>query len=320
LTEVLTDQVNPNWVQDRLVIIGTTANSLHPGFYTPYSSLSDQPARIPRIFVHAQIASQIMTTVLDGRPLMYYWPDWAELLWIWSCSLVRAVLAWQWRHPLMFLLLEGFIFVGVVVITAGFYLQAIWIPLFAPALGLVFSGLAVMGYTTYQTQKQNQTIVLKVEQQEDAITQLGLLLEQTTELPSNFDDFKFAEISIFKTDELLLAGGFKISKSLASGGFSCTYLAEDTKRKGNPICVVKELMPTRRDPKLLQVARRLFNTEAEILAVLGKHPQITELFTYFEEDQEFYLVQEYILGNTLSKELTPEKGAKTEAYVVNIIQ
>jgi CHASE2 domain-containing sensor protein len=77
----------------------------------------------------------------------------------------------------MFLLVEGFIFVGVVVITAGFCLQAIWIPLFAPALGLVFSGCAVMGYTTYQTQKQNQTILLKVEQQEDAIAQLSLLLE-----------------------------------------------------------------------------------------------------------------------------------------------
>jgi CHASE2 domain-containing sensor protein len=172
LTEVLTDQVNPNWVQDRLVIIGTTANSLHPGFYTPYSSLSDQPARIPRIFIHAQIASQIMTMVLDGRPLMYYWPDWAELLWIWSCSLVGAVLAWQWPHPLVFLLVEGFIFVGLVGITAGFYLQAIWITLFVPALGLVFISFAVMAYTTYQTQKQNQTILqqnhtilLKLEQQ-----------------------------------------------------------------------------------------------------------------------------------------------------------
>jgi serine/threonine protein kinase len=117
-----------------------------------------------------------------------------------------------------------------------------------------------------------------------------------------------------------LAGGFKISKSLASGGFSCTYLAEDTKREGNPICVVKELMPARRDPKFLQVARRLFNTEAEILAVLGKDPQIRELFTFFEENQEFYLVQKYILGNTLSKRLTPEKGTKTGAYIVNLIQ
>lgn len=320
LTEVLTDQVNPDWVEDRLVIIGTTANSIHPGFYTPYSSLSDQPARIPRIFIHAQIASQILTTVLDGRPLMYYWPDWAELLWIWSCSLVGAVLAWQWRHPLMLLLVEGLIFIGVVGITAGFYLQAIWIPLFAPALGVVFSGFAVMGYTTYQTQKQNQTILLKVEEQEDAIAQLSLILEQTTEIPSDFNDFKFKETSIFKTDEFLLGGRFKISKSLAAGGFGCTYLAEDTQREGNPICVVKQLMPARRDPKFLQVARRLFNTEAEILAVLGKHPQIPELFDYFEENHEFYLVQEYILGHTLSEELTPEKGAKTEAYVVNLLK
>jgi CHASE2 domain-containing sensor protein len=85
---------------------------------------------------------------------------------------VGAVLAWQWPHPLVFLLVEGFIFVGVVGITAGFYLQAIWITLFVPALGLVFISFAVMAYTTYQPQKQNQTILqqnhtilLKLEQQ-----------------------------------------------------------------------------------------------------------------------------------------------------------
>ncbi|MBK1988711.1 CHASE2 domain-containing protein, partial [Sphaerospermopsis aphanizomenoides BCCUSP55] len=320
LTEVLTDKVNPNWIQDRLIIIGTTATSLHPGFYTPYSNLSDQPARMPRLFIHAQIASQILTTVLDGRPLIYYWPEWIELLWIWSCSLVGAILAWQWRHPLMLLLVESFIIVGVVGIGAGLYLQAIWIPLLTPGLGLVISGFVVMGYTTYQTQKQNQAILLKVEQQEDAIAQLSSLLEQTTEIPSDFNDFKFAETSIFATDNLLLAGRFKISKSLASGGFGCTYLAEDTQRPGNPICVVKQLMPARRDPKFLQVARRLFNTEAEILAVLGKHPQIPELFAYFEENQEFYLVQEYILGHPLSDELTPEQGVKTEGFVINMLK
>jgi serine/threonine protein kinase len=81
-----------------------------------------------------------------------------------------------------------------------------------------------------------------------------------------------------------LARRFKISKFLAASGFGRTYLGEYTQREGNPICVVKELMPARRDQKFLQVARRLFNTEAEILAVLGKHPQIPELFAYFEED------------------------------------
>lgn len=81
-----------------------------------------------------------------------------------------------------------------------------------------------------------------------------------------------------------MARRFKISKFIAASGFGRTYLAEYTQREGNPICVVKELVPARRDQKFLQVARRLFNTEAEILAVLGKHPQIPELFAYFEED------------------------------------
>ncbi|MBD2295280.1 CHASE2 domain-containing protein [Anabaena sphaerica FACHB-251] len=320
LTQVLTDQVNPNWIQDRLVIVGTTAASVHPGYYTPYSSLSDQPARMPRVFIHAQIASQIISTVLDGRPLIYYWPDWAEWLWIWSCALVGAVLAWQWRHPVMLIIVESFILVGVVGIAAGLYLQAIWIPLFTPSLALVITSFAVMGYTTYQTQKQNQAILLQVEQQEEAIAQISLLLEQTTALPSQFNEFNFSEISIFKTDDLLLAGRYKILKTLASGGFGRTYLAEDTQKQGNPICVVKQLMPARRDPRFMDVARRLFNTEAQILAVVGKHPLIPELFASFEENQEFYLVQEYILGHTLSEELPPETSVKNEVFVVSMLK
>ncbi|MEA5579427.1 CHASE2 domain-containing serine/threonine-protein kinase [Anabaena sp. UHCC 0451] len=320
LTQVLTNQVNPNWVQDRLVIVGTTAASVHPGYYTPYGSLSDQPARIPRVFIHAQIASQIISTVLDGRPLIYYWPDWAELLWIWICALLGAVLAWQWRHPLMLLIVEVFILIGVMGIAAGFFLQAIWIPLLTPSLALVISGFAVMTYTSYQTQQQNQAILFQVEQQEEAIAQLSLLLDQTTEFPSQFNNFDFSEISIFNTNDLLLSGRFKISQSLGSGGFGRTYLAEDRQRYGNPICVVKQLMPARQDPRFLEVARRLFNTEAEILAILGKHPQIPELFAAFAENNEFYLVQEYIPGHTLSEELPPEQGVRNETYVVDMLQ
>lgn len=320
LTEILTDQVNPNWVKDRLVIVGTTAASVHPGYYTPYSSLSDQPARTPRVFIHAQIASQIISTVIDGRPLIYYWTDGAEWLWIWVCAFIGAILARQWRHPLMLIIVEFFMIVGIVGIAAGLYLQAIWIPLFTPSLALVISSVAVMGYTTYQTQKQNQEIRLQVEQQQEAIAQISLLLDQSTQLPSDFNNFDFSEISKFPTDDLLLAGRYKILKTLASGGFGCTYLAEDTQQKGNPICVVKQLMPARRDPRFMEVARRLFNTEAEILAVVGKHPQIPELFASFEEHQEFYLVQEYIIGHTLSEELPPETGVKSEAYVVDMLK
>lgn len=320
MTEVLTDQVNANLVQDRLVIVGATAASVDSGYYTPYSSLSDQPARMSRVLIHAQIVSQIISSVLDGRSLIYYWPDWAEFLWIWSCSLVGAILAWQWRHPLIFMLVEGLILVGLVGIVAGLYLQAIWIPLLTPCLTLIITSFAVMGYTNYQTQRQNQAMLLQFAHREDAIAQLSLLWEQKTAAPSELNNFDFSEISISNSNNLLLAGRFKISKSLGYGGFGHTFLAEDRQKKGNSICVVKQLMPARRDTRFLQVARRLFNTEAEILEILGKHPQIPELIGFFEENQEFYLVQEYIFGHTLNQELPPEQGIKTEAYVLDLLQ
>jgi serine/threonine-protein kinase len=103
----------------------------------------------------------------------------------------------------------------------------------------------------------------------------------------------------------LLDGRYQIAKALSSGSFGKTYLAKDTKRPGNPICVVKQLQPTKSDPHILPVARRLFNTEAETLEQLGTHSQIPQLFAYFEYKGEFYLVQEYMAGHLLSQELVP---------------
>lgn len=100
LTEVLNNQVNPKLIKDRLVIIGTTATSIDKGFYTPYSALPDQSSRMPSVYIHAQIASQIMSAVLDGEPLIWYLPEWAEYVCIWFFSLVGAAVAWRLRHPL----------------------------------------------------------------------------------------------------------------------------------------------------------------------------------------------------------------------------
>ncbi len=53
------------------------------------------------------------------------------------------------------------------------------------------------------------------------------------------------------------------------------------------------------------LAHKFFEKEAEILEVLGNHDQIPRLLAYFEENQEFYLVQEFIDGHTLGSELVP---------------
>ena len=97
----------------------------------------------------------------------------------------------------------------------------------------------------------------------------------------------------------LLDRRYQVIRVLGQGGFGYTYVAQDTRRPGNPNCVVKHLQPTISDPDFLITARRLFTREAEILEQLGNHDRIPRLLAYFEEDEEFYLIQEFVPGNTL---------------------
>src|SRR5689334_25262837 len=99
-----------------------------------------------------------------------------------------------------------------------------------------------------------------------------------------------------------LSGRYNIVDVLGAGGMGRTYIDQDTLRPGKPKCVVKQLKPASTDTKVLDIARRLFATEAEILEDLGNHDQIPRLLAYFEQEKEFYLVQECIEGHPLSAE------------------
>ncbi len=105
----------------------------------------------------------------------------------------------------------------------------------------------------------------------------------------------------------LLGGRYRIVATLGSGGFSQTYVAEDTHRPGKPQCAVKHLQPANNNPSFLESARRLFKSEAETLEKLGHHDRIPRLLAYFEENQEFYLVQEFIPGELLTNKLQPSQ-------------
>jgi serine/threonine-protein kinase len=117
----------------------------------------------------------------------------------------------------------------------------------------------------------------------------------------------------------LLGGRYQVVGILGNGGFGQTYAAEDTHRPGSPECVVKHLKPTSSNSSFLQSARRLFRSEAETLEKLGNHDQIPRLLAYFEENQEFYLVQDFIQGHSLSAELQPGQSW-TESQVCQLLQ
>ncbi len=117
----------------------------------------------------------------------------------------------------------------------------------------------------------------------------------------------------------LLDQRYQVVELLGKGGFGHTYIALDTRRPGNPACVVKHLKPITSEPDFLPIARHLFNREAETLEKLGHNDQIPRLLAYFEENEEFYLVQELIEGQPLSWEMAP--GTRwNEEQVIQLLQ
>ncbi len=100
-----------------------------------------------------------------------------------------------------------------------------------------------------------------------------------------------------------LRNRYKIVQVLGSGGFGDTYLAQDMDLPGKPQCVVKQLRLKDTSPAVQPIARNLFEREAEYLYRIGNaHPQIPDLFAYFTENDEFFLVEEFVDGHSLLEE------------------
>ncbi|QIR39682.1 serine/threonine protein kinase [Tolypothrix sp. PCC 7910] len=118
----------------------------------------------------------------------------------------------------------------------------------------------------------------------------------------------------------IIRGHYRIQERLGSGGFGITYLAIDIDRPSNCKFVVKQLSLRRHDPHTLPLARELFQREAKVLERLGKkYDRIPELFAYFEENEEFYLVQEFIDGKDLTSEIIPSRPLE-ENTVIALLQ
>ena len=117
----------------------------------------------------------------------------------------------------------------------------------------------------------------------------------------------------------LLQGRYQVVQLISVGEFCQTYLAQDTSRSGNSTCVVKHLQPVSNHSESLSTLRRLFDREAQALKKLGNYDRVPQLLDHFEENEEFYLVQEFIEGHPLSAELQPGQ-IWTESQVVELLQ
>ncbi|MBD1813256.1 EAL domain-containing protein [Microcoleus sp. FACHB-DQ6] len=146
IRQVLKGEIDPSWVKDKIVLIGTTAPSTRDVFLTPYSPAQQQSPKMPGVLVHAQMLSQILSAVVDGRSLFWVWPEWAEILWNGAWAMVGGVLAWRIQHPARAGLAGGAALMGLLGISFGIFTGGGWVPLVSPTLGLVVTGVGVSAY------------------------------------------------------------------------------------------------------------------------------------------------------------------------------
>lgn len=118
----------------------------------------------------------------------------------------------------------------------------------------------------------------------------------------------------FYGSERLFRDRYQVIKVLGRGGFGVTYLARQATLPGTPPCVIKQLCPKNQNPMALERAKVRFRREARALANLGSHSQIPRLLDYFTLEGEFYLVQEYVEGETLARRVR-RHGCYSEAQV-----
>ncbi|MFB2969529.1 protein kinase [Aerosakkonema sp. BLCC-F183] len=115
----------------------------------------------------------------------------------------------------------------------------------------------------------------------------------------------------------IVGGHYRIIKLLGKGSFGETYLAEDSQAMDKK-CAVKRLTFVSNDPSTFNKAKDLFKREASVLHKLTNPPtnnQIPQFFAHFDDNQEFYLVQELIEGHTLSDELQRVRTLPEEQVV-----
>lgn len=144
---VFNQSFREEWIKDRVVIIGIVADSKHDEHHTPYGNISG-PA------IHAHVVSQFLSAIDDDRPLLSWWPEWLEYIWLIAWASITAVIIFVYKNPVhksISIVLEIIIVWGVSQIL--FSSLGLWVPPISPILTIILTGFCVSNFVYYRKNK-----------------------------------------------------------------------------------------------------------------------------------------------------------------------
>ena len=294
--------------RDKIVLIGSTAPIHQDQQQVPFAN----SWRYPDPMFGVEVQANAIASLNQGLALRSLMPTpWSNaLLTGLVVVLVGGVLQWR-KAPLAQLgLTVASLGVWATVSYSLFVYGHYWVPIALPLGAISLTGttqvMVELARRHYQTKKLRETLK----------SHLSLPLIQ--EIVDQQEDLR--DLLVQREQEVhgqVLRGRYQIAKLLGVGGFGETYIAKDLQRPGQPLCVVKQLKLGRHSSRRVALMRRLFKVEAEALEKLGSHDQIPRLLAYFEEFEEFYLVQELIVGTPLNHDL--KQGRLTPAQIWHLL-
>lgn len=139
ILEGLQDAKLASLVNDRIILIGTNAPKSFGDFHmTPYGT------QMPGVLIQAHMVSQIISAVLDQRPLLWWWPQTLEIIWVWLWAFFVGILIEYWRSPIS----RALVVIIAIGILSGLcflaFKQGGWLPLIPTILGLMLTAVCVV--------------------------------------------------------------------------------------------------------------------------------------------------------------------------------
>ena len=157
LQQFLNQQINPNYLRDKVVLIGVTAPDGEDLWSTPIHP----DAAMPGVIVQAHMISQLLSAALDHRPLLTTLSWWQQIGYVWTWATVGGFLSfWQWRRKEMgrSAVRLGVSLVGATVFLYGLcflgLLRGHWLPFVSLALALIVSSTLVIVYLYYPSRSR----------------------------------------------------------------------------------------------------------------------------------------------------------------------
>lgn len=298
------------YFKDKIVLIGGTASSLQDFHGSPFSRSWLYPERMAGVEIQANAIASLLTDRAISQAIPNLQLRGLLVLILVGTSAVLLNIAKRAVTKFVCTIFIVGSWVGISYFS--FVQEQLILPVATPIVAIAFGSCSYLATAAVSDRLRKLNLRRTLERYASSPVVREIISQQ--------DDLQYLLYQReLATLNKIIGGRYKIVKVLGSGGFSETYIAEDIQRPGNPLCVVKQLRVASTNPKQLAVARRLFKLEAETLEKLGVHNQIPQLYAYFEEAEEFYLVQELIVGHPLSYELVPGRSI-SEVAVMQILQ